>query len=205
MSADRYPIPVSELRVEEHIERSRFITSVAPASSEAEAHSLIQRVREEFPDATHTCWAFALGPPGNTARIGMSDDGEPHGTAGRPMLQVLLHGGVGDLVAVVTRYYGGVKLGKGGLGRAYAGGVRRALDGLPVRDRILRRPAILEYAYGAIEGVRRLLVETETEVEEEHFGASVRIQVQIPTHAFAQFKVRFGDVTLGAGCFIERA
>ena len=80
--------------------RSRFTTTLAPARDADEALAFVERMRGEFPDATHHCWAFVAGPPGSTTCIGMSDDGEPHGTAGRPMLNALLHGGVGDIVAV---------------------------------------------------------------------------------------------------------
>ena len=107
----RYPIPASLHRVEQEIERSRFITTVAPAPTVEEAKAFIARIREEFPDANHNCWAYVVGPPGSTGMAGMSDDGEPHGTAGRPMLTALLHGNVGDVAVVVTRYFGGTLLG----------------------------------------------------------------------------------------------
>ncbi len=81
----RYPIPARLHRVEQEIERSRFTTTVAPAPTVEEAKAFIARVREEFPDANHNCWAYVVGPPGTTGMAGMSDDGEPHGTAGRPI------------------------------------------------------------------------------------------------------------------------
>ena len=124
----RYPIPAGICRVEEEIKRSRFIATLGYTPTREEARAFVDRVRAEFQDASHTCWAFLVGPPGSTVTVGMSDDGEPHGTAGRPMLNVLHHSGVGDLTAVVTRYFGGTKLGKGGLVRAYSGGVQRALE-----------------------------------------------------------------------------
>ena len=136
MAASRYFVPAGTHRVADEIRRSRFITTLARAASVAEAQLFIQQVRDEFPDATHHCWAYVVGPPGTTAQIGMSDDGEPHGTAGRPMLNALLHADVGDVAAVVTRYYGGTNLGTGGLVRAYGGGVIRALETLPRIERI---------------------------------------------------------------------
>jgi len=111
MTAGRYHIPAGAVRVEEEIKRSRFITSLAPAPTVEAARALIAAVSAEFADANHNCWAYVVGPPGSTGQIGMSDDGEPHGTAGRPMLNVLLHSGIGDIVAVVTRYFGGTLLG----------------------------------------------------------------------------------------------
>ena len=98
----RYVIPASRHRTGQVIDRSRFICTIASVTSPDEAHAFIHEVSAEFPNASHHCWAFVLGPPGNTDRIGMSDDGEPHGTAGRPMLTVLTHSGVGDIAAVVN-------------------------------------------------------------------------------------------------------
>ena len=102
----RYPIPAETCRVAEEIKRSRFITTVAYTPTPEDARAFIDRVRAEFPDAGHNCWAYVAGPPGSTLTVGMSDDGEPRGTAGKPMLSVLLNSGVGDLAAVVTRYWG---------------------------------------------------------------------------------------------------
>jgi uncharacterized YigZ family protein len=205
MKEDRYAIPIAEQRVQEYIERSRFVTTVAPADTEAAAQSFIQQIREEFPDATHHCWAYVVGSPGSTARIGMSDDGEPHGTAGRPMLQVLLHSGLGDVVAVVTRDYGGVKLGKGGLGRAYSGGVRLALESILVGERIARRPLDLEFGYAALDAVRRLLSETQSTTDREIFEENVRLSVAVPLAEWARFHARFQDVTQGLGRVQEGA
>ena len=115
-----YKIPATLHRTEEKIKRSRFIATVAHASTEKDVKTFISMIKKEFPDATHNCWAYVAGPPGDTARVGMSDDGEPHGTAGKPILTVLLHSEIGEIVAVVTRYFGGTKLGKGGLVRAYS-------------------------------------------------------------------------------------
>src|SRR5690349_3350547 len=136
MEARRYLVPARVHRVEQEVQKSRFVTTAAPAPTVEEARAFIARVREEFPDATHNCWAYVAGPPGSTAQVGMSDDGEPHGTAGRPMLTVLLHSGVGDICAVVTRYFGGTLLGTGGLVKAYSGGVQLALVDLPTIERV---------------------------------------------------------------------
>src|SRR5678816_3395125 len=114
MSAPRrYPVPAARVRIEDRIEQSRFIATLDAARSVDDAKSVLESVRSDFPDATHHCFAWVIGPPGSTANTAAGDDGEPSGTAGRPMLKVLLNSGVGDVVAVVTRYFGGVKLGKG--------------------------------------------------------------------------------------------
>src|SRR5215218_8245898 len=156
MSTSRYPIPADVYRARDEIDRSRFITTIAPAPTVEAAEAFIRSMRDEFPDATHNCWAYVVGPPGSTTRVGMSDDGEPHGTAGRPMLTALLHGGVGDVVAVVTRYFGGTLLGKGGLVRAYTGCVQQALEHLPTTERVRKVRIAIEIEYASVDGVRRM-------------------------------------------------
>src|SRR5210317_1740819 len=169
----RYPIPSGPHRVEEVIRKSRFITAADHAPDPDAAQAFLARIREEFPDATHHCWAFVAGPPGTTASIGMSDDGEPRGTAGRPMLSALLHGGVGEIVAVCTRYYGGTKLGTGGLSRAYSGGVKLLLESLPTGERIERITLRVVIEYGSVDALRRLFSEVEALVEDEEYGEKV--------------------------------
>ena len=109
MSAPRrYPVPAARVRVEDRIEQSLFMTTVEAARSVDDAKAVLESVRKEFPDATHHCFAWVIGPPGSTNNTAAGDDGEPSGTAGRPMLKVLLNSGIGDVVVVVTRYFGGV-------------------------------------------------------------------------------------------------
>jgi uncharacterized YigZ family protein len=194
-----YPVPALRHREELLVRRSRFIATLAPAPDESAAQTLIRSVREEFPDATHHCWAFVAGPPGDTARVGMSDDGEPHGTAGRPMLTTLLHSGVGEVAAVVTRYFGGVKLGKGGLGRAYSGAVADALLRLPTEIRVQRVHVRLSLDYPHVDGVFRLLDELGGERLEESYGAGVRLQVSIPRGALEKLLGGVADATGGTG------
>lgn len=193
----RYPIPARVHRVEETRQRSRFITTLAHAPDAVAAHAFVAAVRDEMPDATHHCWAFVAGPPGSTAHIGMSDDGEPHGTAGRPMLTALLHGGVGDVVAVCTRYYGGVKLGTGGLGRAYGSGVASALDTLPTEERVDRTALDIVAGYPDIDALQRLVADLELPVLEEDFGAEVRIRIDAPVDEVEALRSRIVDLTRG--------
>ncbi|CAN5720608.1 hypothetical protein BH23GEM11_BH23GEM11_05880 [soil metagenome] len=195
----RYPIPGAVHRVEEEIRRSRFITTVAPTPDEGAAHDFVSAIRNEFPDATHNCWAFVAGPPGSTARVGMSDDGEPQGTAGRPMLNALLHADVGEVAAVVSRYYGGVKLGKGGLGRAYAGGVQRALATLPRSERVARTSLRIRVAYSAVDPLQRLLEDLEAIVLDKAFGADVVVEVAVPEEKAEELQRRVADLTAGLG------
>ncbi|GAK29250.1 YigZ family protein, partial [Serratia liquefaciens] len=122
-----YPIPAGPISVSEEIKKSRFITLLAPTSGVDAAKAFIQQVRDEHPAARHHCWAFVAGPPTDSQQLGFSDDGEPSGTAGKPILAQLMGSGIGEITAVVVRYYGGIKLGTGGLVRAYGSGVQQAL------------------------------------------------------------------------------
>lgn len=195
----RYAIPSRIYRVEELIQRSRFITTAAHAPDANAANAFVDSVRESFPDATHHCWAFVAGPPGSTAHIGMSDDGEPHGTAGRPMLTVLLHSGVGEVVTVCTRYFGGVKLGTGGLSRAYAGGVKLLLQTLPTELKIKRVHVSVRVAYPHVESLQRLLDDLEVVVEHEEYGEEVKYQIAVPTMTLETLREQLAQLTSGEG------
>ena len=195
----RYAVPSRIYRVEELIQRSRFITTAAHAPDANAANAFVDSVRELFPDATHHCWAFVAGPPGSTAHIGMSDDGEPHGTAGRPMLTILLHSGVGEIVTVCTRYFGGVKLGTGGLSRAYAGGVKLLLQTLPTELKIKRVHVSVRVAYPHVESLQRLLDDLEVIVEHEDYGEEVRYQIAVPAMTLETLREQLAQLTSGEG------
>ncbi|MCH1571776.1 MAG: YigZ family protein [Longimicrobiales bacterium] len=201
----RFPIPARVHRVEQVIQRSRFITTVAHAPDPEAAHAFVARMRDEFPDATHNCWAFVAGPPGSTTRIGMSDDGEPHGTAGRPMLTSLVHSGVGEIVAVSTRYYGGVKLGTGGLSRAYSGGVVLALAEMPREEKVDRRGVRLTVGYPDIDSIQRLVSEREWILLDESFGSDVSLELLIPSSEIEDARTLVADRTRGSGVLEEDA
>ena len=175
------------------------MTTAAHAPDADAANTFIDSVKESFPDATHNCWAFVAGPPGSTAHIGMSDDGEPHGTAGRPMLTVLLHSGVGEIVTVCTRYFGGVKLGTGRLSRAYADGVKLLLETLPTEVRIERVQVSVRVGYPHVESLQRLLDDLEVVVEHEDYGERVRYQIAVPTASIETLKERVAELTAGEG------
>ncbi len=199
----RFPIPERVHREEESIQRSRFITTLAHAPTPEAARAFVERIRAEFPDASHHCWAFVAGPPGSTTHVGMSDDGEPHGTAGRPMLTTLLHSGVGEIVAVCTRFYGGVKLGTGGLSRAYSGGVKAALESLPTVEKVRRVEVEVTVGYADVDGLQRLLDEMDAVLESEDYGADVRYRCSVPDTVREAFTKAVADVTRGRGVVRE--
>lgn len=187
------------VRFEEEIKRSRFITTLAHAESREQALAFVESIRREFPDATHHCWAYAAGPPGDTARVGQSDDGEPHGTAGRPMLNQLLYSGVGEIVAVTARYFGGVKLGTGGLTRAYQNGVKEALALLPTVEKQSLCRAMAEVDYPHLDRFYRLLPRFQARVSKEEFGVKALFTVELPEDGFDAFETALREATDGLG------
>lgn len=188
-------------RAELLIERSRFIATLGPAGTPDEAASFIRQVSLEFPDATHNCWAFVAGPPGSTGYVGMSDAGEPHGTAGRPMLTTLLHSGVGDIAAVVTRYYGGVKLGTGGLARAYAGAVNHALATLPRTERVEWAHLTVQVDYAAVGAIQLLLPTFEATIVDQTYAEYVSYELRVPQPNREALRAALLDATSGRAVF----
>jgi uncharacterized YigZ family protein len=190
-------IPAAQHRAELLIDRSRFITTIAHAATPPDARAFMDAIRAEFPDATHNCWAYVAGPPGDSASIGMSDAGEPHGTAGRPMLDVLLHSGIGEIVAVVTRYYGGVKLGTGGLVKAYSGSVQHALSSLPTIRKVVRIDMRITAGYADVEMLRRTLNEYAADVIVETYAENVIYITAVPADVANRFTLALADRTAG--------
>jgi len=131
-----YRTATSSYESEYIVKKSRFIARVVPIESREEALAAVGRAKADFPDARHHCWAYLLGAPGDARSAGMSDDGEPAGTAGKPILNVMQHGVIGDVLVVVIRYFGGIKLGAGGLVRAYGTATQQALELTPSSPRL---------------------------------------------------------------------
>ncbi|SDO86442.1 YigZ family protein [Actinacidiphila guanduensis] len=199
---DRYRTVARGGVYESEVKRSRFLCTLAPADSEEAAQEVVRAVRKEHAAATHNCFAYVIGPQGRLHRA--SDDGEPGGTAGTPMLQVLLGREVRDTVAVVTRYYGGVQLGAGGLARAYGGAVSAALDAIGTVER--RRLALLTVTAdhqraGRLENEIRAAGHA---VREVSYGADVTFHLGVPEPEVAAFRGWLADITAGgAACAVE--
>jgi uncharacterized YigZ family protein len=199
---DRYLTVARGGVYESEVKRSRFLCTLAPADSEEAAQEVVRAVRKEHAAATHNCFAYVIGPQGRLHRA--SDDGEPGGTAGTPMLQVLLGREVRDTVAVVTRYYGGIQLGAGGLARAYGGAVSAALDAIGTVER--RRLALLTVTAdhqraGRLENEIRAAGHT---VREVSYGADVTFHLGVPESEVAAFRGWLADTTAGgAACAVE--
>ena len=194
----RYPVPAHRHRIEQIIDRSRFLCTIERVRTTEDAQAFIREMNAEFPDATHNCWAYVVGVPGSTDRIGMSDDGEPHGTAGRPMLTVLAHCGIGEIAAVVTRYFGGIKLGTGGLVKAYSGAVQEALATLATVERVDTVSVAFRVGYGHIGAVQQLLSTVDAEVLEQQFDTDAGFTVRLPRSNYALLETGVQNLMRGA-------
>lgn len=194
-----YPSPAGEARAEIREKGSRFLAILGPAAGEAEARARLAALEREFPDATHHCWAWRLGDP---PRERSSDAGEPEGTAGMPILQVLRGSGLSDVVAVVVRWFGGTKLGKGGLARAYAAAAREALPDLPVAVRVPAALLALRVPFEKVGAVKRLVHPPEIELESEEYGDDARFVLSVREGRVAALREALADLGIHAP-FVE--
>ncbi len=196
MADVRYPIPAEETETELMVINSRFIASAAPAFSVEMAKEFIHQIRARYPDATHHVPAFLVGY-GASVTAHCSDDGEPSGTAGRPALAVLQGSGLGDVVVVITRYFGGTKLGTGGLVRAYTDSVKAVLEILPRAERIPTYTVMSTLPYNLFERVRLLCAAHQGKILDEEFGADVTLTIQFAVECFAQFQAELTELSRG--------
>ncbi len=167
-------------RTEFTIRKSLFITRSFHCENADSVRDYVWDLKRKEPDASHHCWAFAAGAPGNTARIGCSDDGEPHGTAGKPMLNMLLHSGIGQICTVTSRWFGGIKLGTGGLVRAYQDSVRLNLENMPVIELVPRELWSARFDYQYLDAAKRVFKELETDILEEIYKDKAEFLLNVP-------------------------
>ena len=189
-----YYIPSGVSRTEFTEKRSRFIGHVWPVDSEEQARARIEETKKQHYDARHNCWCYQIR--GGAVRY--SDDGEPQGTAGQPMLNVFQREGVENVCCVVTRYFGGILLGAGGLVRAYTQSAKDALDAAGIS--VVRRWVAMELpcSYGQFEAMRREVLSFGGAVENVDYGADVVLSCLLPEERAEDFAARILDVSAGA-------
>ena len=191
---DSYRIPTKSGASEYVDKRSRFLGLVQPAGSEDEARAVIAACKKQYHDARHNCWCYLLRD--GTERY--SDDGEPQGTAGIPMLEVFRRAGVTNAVCVVTRYFGGILLGTGGLLRAYTKSAKDALDAAGVSA--VRRWVSVELpcSYALLERVKAAVAAADGVVSDLEYGADVVLRALLPEECAEPFRVQVRDLSAGA-------
>ncbi len=189
-------IPAREVRTEIEVLNSRFIASLSPAFSVDEARAFISRIKDEFSDATHNVPLFVVGH-GASVTAHSSDDGEPSGTAGRPALAVLQGSGLGDTAVVITRYYGGTKLGTGGLVRAYGDAVRAVLEVTPRAAKVPTYTVLTAVPYNFLDRVRLLVPDYDGLILDEEFAADITLTLRFRTAKFPLFQAALTELSHG--------
>jgi uncharacterized YigZ family protein len=192
-----YTLPAA-LTAELEIRKSRFIAYALPVADRDAAMDELRRLREAHPAATHVCWALLAG-----GQSGMSDDGEPSGTAGRPILEVLRHHDLDGVLAAVVRYYGGIKLGAGGLVRAYTDAIASALQDAPRIERIAVASFVVEMGYPDEARVRRWIEQENYVLEGSAYSMGVQLTIRMPVTALGGAQDALRDITQGRAVFPE--
>lgn len=183
-----YPIPAERGRAEIEIKKSRFIAYADFVETRPQAMAMLEELKTAYPEARHHCWAYLLGDPHCASNAGMGDDGEPSGTAGKPILNVLQHKGVGDVMLVVVRYFGGVKLGAGGLTRAYSQAAQAVMESLPIQTFEAQITLQLECGFGDEQVIRHQLELLNGSILQTEYSEQVQLEVQLPLAAQSEFE-----------------
>ncbi|PJE53208.1 YigZ family protein [Marinomonas sp. BSi20584] len=200
---DYYLSPTHTQRFDLEIKNSQFITTVCRTNGRDAAKAFIEKMRQRYPDANHHCWAFIAGMPNNAHLWDQSDDGEPKGTAGKPMLNVLQHSNFGETTVVVTRFFGGVKLGAGGLVRAYSQAVQEALSQTEYENVYPRSPVQLKIAYSLLGKVEYWLEQSDIEITNKTYSDSIVIVLAVIERTWPEHKIALTDLCQGSLTLIE--
>lgn len=172
------------------IKKSDFITYAYPVTSREQAMFHVEQLREKYADARHHCWAYIIGDPNNTTSAGFDDDGEPGGTAGRPILNVLQHKSIGNVIIVVVRYFGGIKLGAGGLTRAYAGSAQAAVDEMLLTPYVPMTQVQVAADFANESQVRYVVEDMGGSIGEVTYSKAVTLTVALPEAEVETLKER---------------
>ena len=191
-----YPIPDNTARYEHLVKKSRFIAVTGYSADQDQVRLFINTIAKEFPDARHLCHAFIIGKPG-IGTASSNDDGEPAGTAGKPILNVLQHSGIGDIITVVVRYFGGIKLGAGGLVRAYSNAAAGSLK--LISTKVEERFIDLEIAvdFSAENQVRQLLSKAGAREVEPVYGEKLQLSCKLPEQTTDSTIEQLNNITRG--------
>ena len=191
-----YLVPMSEIRRDQTVVNSRFIATLAPAFSIDEARTFMRRIREEFGDANHNVPVYIIGG-GNTVTEYFSDDGEPSGTSGKPALAVLRGSGLGDVVLVVTRYFGGTLLGTGGLVKAYTEAAQSVVNAVERGQRVPVHVAMAAIPYSLLERVRIMAAKNRGKVLGEDYAGDITLTLQFPVENYKAFQSDLRELSAG--------
>jgi uncharacterized YigZ family protein len=196
-----YLAPRGPARFEQEIKKSRFVGIALPVSTPEDVEMELEKIRAEFPDATHHCWAYVLGNPDAGPRMRFDDAGEPPGTAGKPILHVLQRRKIGDALVVVVRYFGGVKLGAGGLTRAYSAAASRVLEQADLATVTPRSSLLVRIDYEDEQTARRVLTRLGVDVLSADYTDEVVLGVRATAEERARIVDEISEATRGRATF----
>jgi len=192
----KYLVPLTEIRREHKVANSIFIASLAPAFTIDEARAFMVRIRKEFVDASHNVPVYIIGG-GNTVTEYFSDDGEPAGTSGKPALAVLRGSRLGDVVMVITRYFGGTLLGTGGLVKAYTESAQMVTNAVERGQRVPVHVVLMAIQYNLLERVRLLVVRDRGKILGEDYAGDITLTLQFPVDNFEAFQKAMREISAG--------
>ena len=191
-----YPVPVGTATFELLIKKSRFIAISGLCDDQSRLHAFIRQISQDYPDARHLCHACVIGAP-NQGSASYSDDGEPAGTAGKPILNVLQHSGIGDIVTVVVRYFGGIKLGAGGLVRAYSGAAAGSVKLLDTKTEEALCPLEVIIEFSRENEVRHLLLQFNARDIETRYHSRLTLRCEVPRENLHDITSHLNNITRG--------
>ena len=198
-----YLVPANKVEIEQEIKKSRFIATVVHATDKESALRFIEDISKKHAAASHNTYAYVIGNPNGGAVVGFNDDGEVGGTAGKPILSVLQMRGIGDVVAVVTRYFGGTRLGAGGLVRAYSGTITMALDELQLKEHVDLIEVSIKVGYEFESGVRNLFEKMDLVIKDVIYTEGVEIKSDIPESILAELESDIQNATRGKAVILH--
>ena len=178
-----YQIPIGTHQCEIEVKRSRFIAYATHTSDVESAKDFIHSLKEKYPDARHHCYGFMASAPWNSNGYGFSDDNEPSGTAGMPIFSHLKHNNIGEITIVVVRYFGGTKLGTGGLSRAYSEAAKKVLEGLKLKEHVEMRILDIKIDFAQEADIRHKIQEAQGNILNAAYGEKVTLTVEVPFNA----------------------
>lgn len=193
-----YQIPEAPVSVEHVVKKSIFICHIIHATDREKCQEFISAIRAEHSNANHNCWAFIAGSPTDPANWGMNDDGEPKGCAGKPMFNVLQHSGIGEICTVVTRYFGGIKLGTGGMARAYSGAVKQGLDALSTITKKHYIRFSLNIGYEQHKDIEHLLGKHHGKVIDISYNEQISLILDLPPEQEEDFRIHLNHLGKGS-------
>ncbi len=196
-NSSSYQVPAGRVVFEQEIKKSRFIASVDYAADKENALKFIEEVSKNNQGASHNTYAYIIGNPNGGAVVGFNDDGEVGGTAGKPILSVLQMRGIGDVVAVVTRYFGGTRLGAGGLVRAYSGTITTALDELELAEHVSVVEMTIKAGYEFESIIRNVFERLGLTIKDVLYAEDVDIVADIPESLVEELKSDILNSTRG--------